>query len=110
MPRPACAYGPKKSELRSDAQGGALCHWAARKSSRRAKKSMGSLVTPGRFGVAVRVGDVEGFAVGAETRGLPGDIAGGRRVLRVRRVPRVRRGRVNGFGCFGLGVQDGFVW
>ena len=24
MPRPVCAYGPKKSELRSDAQGGAF--------------------------------------------------------------------------------------
>ena len=79
------------------------------------------LVTPGRTGVGVRrrgivrspVGDEEGFAVGAETRGLAGDIAGGRRVPRVLRVPRVRRvrlGRVNGFGGFGLGVQDGFVW
>ena len=107
MPRQVCAYGPKKSELRSDAQGGALCHWAARKSSRRAKKPMGSLVTPGRFGVGVRVGDVEGLAVGAEARGLAGEVSGGRRV---RRVPRVQLGRVNGFVYFGLGVHDGFVW
>src|ERR1035441_11038440 len=48
-----------------------------------------SLVTPGRTGVGVGVrrrgivrspvGDEEGIAAGAETRGLPGDIAGGRR-------------------------------
>ena len=51
--------------------------------------------------------DEEGFAVGAEARGLAGEVSGGRRV---RRVPRVQLGRVNGFVYFGLGVHDGFVW
>ena len=61
----------------------------------------------GSSGGRTGVGDEEGFAVGAEARGLAGEVSGGRRV---RRVPRVQLGRVNGFVYFGLGVHDGFVW
>ena len=65
----------------------------------------GSFCGLGRVGIGVWLrGDSEGFAVGAEALGLSGDVAGGTRVRWV------RFGRVNGFVCFGLGVQDGFVW
>ena len=65
----------------------------------------------GRVGVGVGLREhAEGFSVGVETLGLSGDIAGGRRFRPVPWVRRVRFGRVNGFVCFGLGVQDGFVW
>src|ERR1035437_3041593 len=64
-------------------------------------------------------GNEEGFAVGPEARGLPGDVSGGRRVRRVRWVGR-RKGLphrwvrlawgASGLVCFGLGLQNGFVW
>ena len=61
----------------------------------------------GLVGRQIPRGDDEGFAVGVEARGLSGDISGRRRVGRGRWV---RRGRVRGFGCLGLGEHDGFVW
>jgi hypothetical protein len=46
-------------------------------------------------------GDEKVFAIGAEARGLPGDVSGGRWL---------RFGRANGLVRFGLGLHNGFVW
>src|ERR1035437_1389876 len=71
---------------------------------------VGSWVLFGRVGVGGRGlglfgwqntrGDEEGFAVGPIERRLSGDVSGGRWL---------RPGSANGFVCFGLGLQNGFV-
>src|ERR1035438_3562686 len=71
-----------------------VCGWGA-----------GSFCGLGRVGAGVRLREhEEGLAIGAEARGLSRQVAGGAPFRRV------RLGGVNGFGCFGLGVRDGFVW
>src|ERR1035437_9156114 len=62
----------------------------------------------GRIGRQSARGDEEGFAVGAEARGLSGDVAGWARVWRLRRVRRLRLAwGASGFVWFGVGLPNG---